>query len=122
MITVDYLGEKIKEHQKHKKEFKFYADHYMVSIKFINKIYISTSLENLSAYSSIEDKNQRLIHYIKQNTYAIGYVHSSLAYNKNSEVIVQQWLEYNTNIEQILTHIDYLLRHADLLTNKHYIG
>ena len=119
MITIQQLGEQIQEKQKLAGEFRFYADRYVINIKFTDKTYIYVALESLTNYNRT-DKIARLLHYVRQNTNALGYMYSTLAYNKNNDVIVQQWLDRNTSIDKLLHAIDYLLQHADMLTNTHY--
>jgi len=100
-------------------KFIFNADHYIVNVEFKDKIYIYVSIDNLNAYNRL-DKNIRLLHYAQQNTDVIGYISSTLAYTKTNDVIVQQYLDKNSDIDAAVHAIDYLLRHADILTNSKY--
>jgi hypothetical protein len=121
MITMQELGEKIQKKQQLKSEFNFNADKYKINIKFNDKdyVYIYVVIENLTSYGRI-DKIARLTHYVRLNTNVLGYVCSTLAYTKNSDVIVHQWLNKNITTQSLLLAIDYLLQHADVLTDTHY--
>lgn len=119
MLTIRELGEQIQDKKKQAGDFRFYADKYTVNIKFTDNTYIYVALENLTNYNRT-DRISRLMHYVRQNTNALGYMYSTLAYNNNNDVIVQQWLDKNTSVESLLHAIDYLLVHADMLTNTHY--
>jgi hypothetical protein len=119
MLTLQQLGEILQEKQKHKQDFMFNADHYSVSVKFKEQIYIHVVLESLSNYPR-QERNARLLHYVQQNTNVLGYMSSTLAYTKNSDVVIQQYLDRYSSMEYILHVIDYLLQHADILTNSQY--
>ncbi len=99
--------------------FIFNADHYIVNIEFKDKIYIYVNIENLNNYNRL-DKNARLLHYVQQNNDVIGYMSSTLAYAKTNDVIVQQYLDMHSSIDVTIHAIDYLLQHADILTNSKY--
>ena len=98
MLTLQQLGETLRQKQKHKEDFMFRADHYNVSVRFKEQIYIYIILESLSIYPRSE-RNLRLLHYVQQNTNILGYMSSTLAYTKSSDVIVQQYLD---NLQEIL--------------------
>lgn len=116
MITLLEL-EKILQDHKHKKSyFEFKADNYKVCIDFKDKIHLHTVIENLNDYLH-KDKIQRLTYYIKNNSNALGYIYSTLAYNKNNDVIVQRWLNNSSSLKKTVAAIDDLLQHADILTN-----
>ncbi len=119
MLTLQQLGETLQEKQKHKQDFMFNADHYSVSVKFKEQIYIHVVIESLNNYSRSE-RNVRLLHYVQQNTNILGYMSSTLAYTKNSDVVIQQYLDRYSSIDYILHVIDYLLQHADILTSSKY--
>jgi hypothetical protein len=119
MLTLQQLGENLQQKQKHKEDFVFNADHYSVRISFKEQIYIQVVLESFSNYSK-QERNLRLLYYIQQNTSVLGYMSSTLAYTKSSDVIVQQYLDKYSSINYIMHTIDYLLQHADILTNSKY--
>jgi hypothetical protein len=119
MLTLQQLGETLQERHKHKQDFMFNADQYSVSVKFKEQIYIQVVLESLSNYPR-QERNVRLLHYVQQNTNVLGYMLSTLAYTKNSDVVIQQYLDRYSSIDYILHSIDYLLQHADILTNSKY--
>jgi hypothetical protein len=119
MLTLQQLGESLTEKHKSRIDFMFYADHYQVIIKYSDKMHISIVLESLMNYNK-DDKIQRLLHYVRQNTTVLGYMRSSLAYNKNNDVIVQKWLDKFISVKDILYAIEYLLIHADILTQARY--
>lgn len=119
MLTLQKLGEILQQKQKHNENFMFKADHYSVSVIFKEQIYINIVLESLSAFAR-QERNLRLMYYVRQNTKVLGYMSSTLAYTKSNEVIVQQYLNKHSNIDNILHSIDYLLQHADILTNSQY--
>lgn len=117
MITLSQLEKNISDAQKSKKDYGFQADKYIVRVEFSDKTYLSIILEELRSLIP-RDKNQRLNYYITKNANAIGYIYSTLAYNKQQEIIVQRWLDNNINISQILSAINDLLQHADILTEN----
>jgi len=119
MLTLQQLGEIIQQKQKHKLEFMFNADHYQINIKFKEQIYIYVILENLSLYTK-QQRNLRLLHYVEKNTGVLGYMHSTLAYFKTYDVVVQNYLDKYSSLNHILISIDYILQHADILTDSKY--
>jgi hypothetical protein len=116
MITLMELERLLQTHKNNKSYFEFKADTYKVCIDFKDKIYIHTIVENLGNYLH-KDKIQRLNYYITNNTKALGYIYSTLAYNKNNDVIVQRWLNNSIDLKQTTKAIEDLLQHADILTN-----
>lgn len=119
MLTLQQLGALLQEKQKHKQDFMFNADHYSVSVKFKEQIYIHVVLASLSNYPR-QERNVCLLHYVQQNTNVLGYMSSTLAYTKNSDVVIQQYLDKYSSLDYIIHVIDYLLQHADILTNSKY--
>ncbi len=126
MLTLDSLQTIVQKHLQAQKKMTFCADHYTVHIDFKSthtasnfyaKIYIV--LENLATYTKT-DKIRSLQNYVKRNTQALAYMHSSLAYSKNHEVIVQYFLFNKTHIDRIMLVINFLLQHADILTQSEY--
>lgn len=116
MITLLELEKILQNHKNKKSYFEFQADNYKVCIDFKDKIYLHTVIENLGNYLH-KDKIQKLKYYITNNSNVLGYVYSTLAYNKNNDVIVQRWLNNSISLKETTTAIDDLLRHADILTN-----
>jgi len=116
MITLSQLEKLITQSKVNKTAFKFQADAYIVEIEYSDKIYINASIDNLEQYTQ-KDKNHKLNQYIQRNSNAIGYIYSTLAYNKNHNVIVQRWLSGNSNINQTMQALTDILQHADILTN-----
>lgn len=119
MLTLQQLGEILQQKQKHKEDFMFKADHYSVNVRFKDQIYIHIVLESLSLYPR-QERNSRLLNYVHQNTGILGYMSSTLAYTKSSDVVVQQYLDRYSSVDYILHAIDYLLQHADILTYSKY--
>ncbi|MET0464165.1 MAG: hypothetical protein ABW007_13465 [Chitinophagaceae bacterium] len=121
MITIQQLAQFLEDKQKHKALFIFYADKYKLHINFTipHTISIYTIIENLTNYNPT-DRIARLKYYVQQNTQVLGYMYSTLAYNKDNNVVIQQWLDKTNSIDKILHAIDEMLIHADILTNTHY--
>jgi hypothetical protein len=119
MITLDTLKTTIQNTKNSKKDMVFYADHYAVHIDFTQHCYMYVVIENLSTYTKT-DRIRCLKNYIQRNTQALAYMHSSLAYSKNQEVIVQYLLLNQVSIDLIMQAINFLLQHADILSNLHY--
>jgi hypothetical protein len=115
MITLLELETILQTHKNNKSYLEFWADSYKVCIDFKDKIHLLTVIENLNQYLH-KDKLQRLNYYIKNNSNALGYIYSTLAYTKNDDVIVQRWLNHNLTLKQTVAAIDDLLQHADILT------
>jgi CHAD domain-containing protein len=119
MITLEQLTISIQNNHKARIDHIFFADDYEVKIRYSDKLHISVVLEALANYTK-DDKSQRLHHYIRLNSKVLGYTSSSLAYNKNNEVLVQRWVDKFTSIADILGSIEDLLFHADILTQAQY--
>jgi len=116
MITILEFEKMLQTHKINKSYFEFQADSYKVCIDFKDKIHLHTVIENLETYLH-KDKIQRLTYYIKNNSNAVGYIYSTLAYNKNNNVIVQRWVNNSIGLKDTINAIDDLLQHADILTN-----
>jgi hypothetical protein len=119
MITLEQLTTIIKTNHKARLDHVFFADEYQIKIGYSDKLHISVVLEALANYTK-DDKSKRLHHYARLNSAVLGYAASSLAYNKNNEVLVQRWVDKFTSIADILGVIDNLLFHADALTQAQY--